>query len=105
MSLTSGFVSDILFYYIQSKTRKLGNLGRSVLEADPDLIIAKARGDKSFNRDSEAKHFLTQIKATPEQHIAPNYRTAVSPIMSGTGFALPRGIADDRPSIDFKRKV
>lgn len=34
-----------------------------------------------------------------------NYRTAVSPIVSGAGFALPIGIADDRPTLEFKRKV
>jgi hypothetical protein len=30
-----------------------------VLEADPDSIIAKARGDMSFQRDSDAKKYLT----------------------------------------------
>jgi hypothetical protein len=44
------------------------------------------------------------MTSIPQKSFAPNYRTT-APIVSGEGFALPIGVADDRPSLEFKKKV
>lgn len=74
------------------------------MEADPDQIIAKARGDHSAKRDSDAKNFLSQIQALQKSGVS-KFNSTISPITSGTGFALPMGVGDDRPSLEFKKKV
>lgn len=74
------------------------------MEADPDQIITKARGDHSAKRDSDAKNFLSQIQALQKSGVS-KFNSTISPITSGTGFALPMGVGDDRPSLEFKKKV
>lgn len=72
-----------------------------MLEADPDVILNRARDGLSQNNRTGAQLFLEKLAHTP-QRVDPKMQT-ISPISGG--FALPLGVQDTRPNLDFKRRV
>ena len=55
---------------------------------------------------TDAQSFLEKVASTPHKQFGAKYMTStICPITFGTGFVLPIGVVDSRPSIEFKKKI